>query len=394
MIRIVFTADNHLNRYYAKMTREQLRARRKHIREAFRATVDFAITQRAHFYLHGGDLFDNPDPNPIELAYVAREFKRLQDHNVRVLAISGNHDMPRYLGESATPIRIYQELNALRVFGKRTEAEFETYEIDGTRIAIGGVAPDPRLAADADPLQDVTINAPEADVKILLLHGGVEDAVPPGFEDALYKKSTLASLKQIDYFLVGDIHNTNKLNVEHATVLIPGATERLTFGELKNEPGFYYLELEGKTPRKLTRKLLEPQPMRRHEILCGNLPADDPTTYIFEEIRAVSHEAQMLQLRMAGILDREAYHKLKFFDIWRLGSELNFYFDLDKSQVEIRARNADDFGNIVPDERVDVERELERVADELFDTAQDDDARVMIQEAHAQVLNMYHRENA
>ena len=394
MIRIVFTADNHLNRYYAKMTREQLRARRKHIREAFRATVDFAITQRAHFYLHGGDLFDNPDPNPLELAYVAREFKRLQDHNVRVLAISGNHDMPRYLGESATPIRIYQELNALRVFGKRTEAEFETYEIDGTRIAIGGVAPDPRLAADADPLQDVTINAPEADVKILLLHGGVEDAVPPGFEDALYKKSTLASLKQIDYFLVGDIHNTNKLNVEHATVLIPGATERLTFGELKNEPGFYYLELDGKTPRKLTRKLLEPQPMRRHEILCGNLPADDPTTYIFEEIRAVSHEAQMLQLRMAGILDREAYHKLKFFDIWRLGSELNFYFDLDKSQVEIRARNADDFGNIVPDERVDVERELERVADELFDTAQDDDARVMIQEAHAQVLNMYHRENA
>ena len=394
MIRIVFTADNHLNRYYAKMTREQLRARRKHIREAFRATVDFAITQRAHFYLHGGDLFDNPDPNPLELAYVAREFKRLQDHNVRVLAISGNHDMPRYLGESATPIRIYQELNALRVFGKRAEAEFETYEIDGTRIAIGGVAPDPRLAADADPLQDVTINAPEADVKILLLHGGVEDAVPPGFEDALYKKSTLASLKQIDYFLVGDIHNTNKLNVEHATVLIPGATERLTFGELKNEPGFYYLELEGKTPRKLTRKLLEPQPMRRHEILCGNLPADDPTTYIFEEIRAVSHEAQMLQLRMAGILDREAYHKLKFFDIWRLGSELNFYFDLDKSQVEIRARNADDFGNIVPDERVDVERELERVADELFDTAQDDDARVMIQEAHAQVLNMYHRENA
>ena len=394
MIRIVFTADNHLNRYYAKMTREQLRARRKHIREAFRATVDFAITQRAHFYLHGGDLFDNPDPNPLELAYVAREFKRLQDHNVRVLAISGNHDMPRYLGESATPIRIYQELNALRVFGKRAEAEFETYEIDGTRIAIGGVAPDPRLAADADPLQDVTINAPEADVKILLLHGGVEDAVPPGFEDALYKKSTLASLKQIDYFLVGDIHNTNKLNVEHATILIPGATERLTFGELKNEPGFYYLELDGKTPRKLTRKLLEPQPMRRHEILCGNLPADDPTTYIFEEIRAVSHEAQMLQLRMAGILDREAYHKLKFFDIWRLGSELNFYFDLDKSQVEIRARNADDFGNIVPDERVDVERELERVADELFDTAQDDDARVMIQEAHAQVLNMYHRENA
>ena len=396
MIRIVFTADNHLNRYYAKMTRDQLRARRKQIREAFKETVDFAIKTGAHFYLHGGDLFDNPDPSPVELAYVAREFKRLQDHGVKILAISGNHDMPRYLGEGATPIRIFQELDALHVFTKRTVAEFETFEIDGTRIAIGGVSPDPRASPEIDPLQEVEINPPEADVKILLLHGGVEDAVPPGFEDGLFKKATIAALKQIDYFLVGDIHFTNKLNVEHATVLIPGATERLTFGEIKNEPGFYYLEFDSdgaRRPVKMTRKLIEPQAMRRHEIRCGNLPADDPTAYVFEEIRAVSHSEQLLQLRMEGILDRDAYHKLKFFDIWRLGSELNFYFDLDKSQIEIRSRAQDEYGNVVPEERVDVERELERIADEIFDAAENDDERVMIQDARARVVNMYRSKN-
>ncbi len=393
MIRIVFTSDNHLNRYYAKMTREQLRERRRRIRNAFRETVDFAIKQGAHFYLHGGDLFDNPDPNPVELAFVAREFKRLHDHGIKILAISGNHDMPRYMGESATPIRIYQELDAIRVFGKRTEVEFERYEIDGTSIAIGGLAPDPRATPDVDPLHDVEINPPEADVKILLLHGGVEDAVPPGFEDALYKKSTIAALKPIDYFLVGDIHTTNKLSVEHATVLIPGATERMTFGEIKNEPGFYYLELDGKRPVRMTRKLIEPQPMRRHDLRCGNLPAENPTDYTFEEIRGISGKEQLLQLHMDGILDRESYHKLKFFDIWRLGNELNFYFDLDKSEVEIRARGDDEMGNVVPEERVDVERELERVADELFDAAETDKDRVLIQEARAQVINSYRREN-
>ena len=394
MIRIVFTADNHLNRYYAKMTRDQLRERRKRIRQAFRETVDFAIKQNAHFFLHGGDLFDNPDPSPVELAYVAREFKRLQAHNVRVLAISGNHDMPRYMGESATPIRIYQELDALRVFNKRTEVEFETFDIEGAHIAIGGIAPDPRATSDTDLLDNVTVKAPEADVTILLLHGGVEDAVPPGFEDAMYKKSAIAALKQIDYFLVGDIHADSKLQVEHATVLIPGATERLTFGELKNEPGFYYLELEGKSSRKLQRKTIAPQAMRRHEIRCGNLPTDDPTEYIFAEIRGVSDKDQLLQLRLEGILDRDAYHKIRFFDLWRLGNELNFYFDLDKSQIEIRAHNADEYGNVVPEERVDVERELERVADELFDTADDDETRATIQEARARVVNLYRRENA
>lgn len=393
MIRIVFTADNHLNRYYAKMTRDQLRERRRRIRQAFKETVDFAIKQGAHFYLHGGDLFDNPDPSPVELAYVAREFRRLQNHGVKILAISGNHDMPRYMGESATPIRIYQEMDALRVFGKRTQVEFETFEIDGTRIAIGGLAPDPRASVETDPLQDVEINAPDADVKILLLHGGVEDAVPPGFEDGLFKKSTIAALKQIDYFLVGDIHFTNKMNVEHATVLIPGSTERLTFGEIKNEPGFYYLELDGKRPVKMTHKVIECQSMRRHELRCGNLPADNPTEYVFEEIRAISHNDQLVQLRMEGILDREAYHKLKFFDIWRLGSELNFYFDLDKSQIEIRARGEDEMGNIVPEERVDVERELERVADEIFGMAETDDERVLIRDARARVVNLYRNKN-
>lgn len=392
MIRIVFTADNHLNRYYAKMSREQLRARRRQIREAFKATVDFAIKNGAQFYLHGGDLFDNPDPSPVELAYVAREFRRLQNHGVKILAISGNHDMPRYMGESATPIRIFQELDALRVFNKRTQVEFETYDIDGARIAIGGLAPDPRADAGTDPLQDVEINAPEADVKILLLHGGVEDAVPPGFEEGVFKKSTIAALKDIDYFLVGDIHFTNKLNVEHATVLIPGSTERLTFGEIKNEPGFYYLELdpsEAKRPVRIKRQVLECQAMRRHEIRCGNLPSDNPTEYVFEEIRAVSHAHQLLQVRIEGILEREQYHKLKFFDIWRLGNELNFYFDLDKSGVEIRAHNQDEYGNIVPEERVDVERELERVADEIFDLAETDDERVLIQDARARVVQMY-----
>lgn len=394
MIRIVFTSDNHLNRYYAKMTRDQLRERRKRIRQAFRETVDFAIKNNVHFYLHGGDLFDNADPNPLELAFVAREFKRLQNHGIKILAISGNHDMPRYMGESATPIRIYQELDALRVFGKRTEVEFETFEIEGKTIAIGGLAPDPRADEGTDPLEGMTIKAPEADVTLLLLHGGVEDAVPPGFEEGVFKKSTIAALKQIDYFLVGDIHFTNKLSVEHAMVLIPGSTERLTFGEIKNEPGFYYLELDGKRAVKMTRKLIEPQGMRRHELRCGNLPVENPTEYVFAEISAISNSDQMLQLRMEGILDREAYHKLKFFDIWRQGNELNFYFDLDKSQIELRARNDDDNGNVVPEERVDVERELDRVAEDLFATAETDEERTLIQDARARVINLYRRENA
>jgi exonuclease SbcD len=388
MIRIVFTSDNHLNRYYAKMNREQLRERRRRIRRAWQESVNFALQQRADFYLHGGDLFDNPDPHPVELQAVAREFQRLRDAGVKVLAISGNHDMPRYVGEGASPIRIYEELRAARVFMKRTEAEFELFEIDGAKIAIGGVAPDPRADPTMDPLEGVEINPPPADVRILLLHGGVEDAVPPDFGDAVLRKSRIAALQNIDYFLVGDIHHTNKLKVEHATVLIPGATERLTFGEIKETPGFYNIEIEGNRPVKLTRKELDPQPMRRLEILSGNIPTDNPTEWVCQEIQGVSGRDQLLQLQMAGVIDREVYHHLRFFDIWRLGNELNFFFDLDKSQLELRTRELERIG-LAPDERVDVERELQRVADEMEAEAPSDETRERITSAAANVISLY-----
>ncbi|MGB8645665.1 MAG: metallophosphoesterase [Anaerolineae bacterium] len=390
MIRIVFTADNHLNRYYAKMSRDQLRERRKRIRQAWRETVDFAIQSRAHFYLHAGDLFDGPDPNPGELAFVAREFQRMVEHGIQILAISGNHDMPRYMGESASPIRIYQELRAARAFTRRTEAEFDTFDIDGTRIAIGGLAPDPRADPTADPLEGVEINPPPADVRILLLHSGVEDAVPEAFAEAVIRKSRIAALKSIDYFLVGDIHQNHKLTVDHATVLIPGATERMNFGELKQEPGFYYIELEGKRPVKLIRKGIGPQPMRRIEVRSTNLPSENPTDYIAEEIRAMSYKDQLLQLQLGGPIDRDVYHQLRFFDIWRLGNELNFFFDLEKSGLELRTSELERAG-LAPDERVDVERELVRVAAEMQAEAESEPQRERIADAGARVLQMYRR---
>lgn len=388
MIRIVFTADNHLNRYYAKMTREQLRLRRRRIRSAWRETVDYAINNRAHFYLHGGDLFDTPDPNPGELAFVAREFQRLADNGVKVLAISGNHDMPRFQSESASPIRIYQELRAASVFIKRNEIEFERFDVDGCKVEIGGLAPDPRADMNSDPLEGIVLSLPPTDIRLVLLHGGVEGTVPEGFGDPVIRKSSISRLKAIDYFLIGDIHKTNKLTVEHATVLIPGSTERLTFGEVSQDPGFYYLELEGKRPVKLIRKELSPQPMRRLEVRATEIPAVKPTEWIFDEIRGVSDKDQLFQLQISGPLDRDVYHQLRFFDIWRLGNELNFYFDIDKSEIEVRARDLEQAAS-APDERVNVERELARVVNEMQAEEESEATRSLIADAGARVLSMY-----
>ncbi len=382
MIRIVCTSDNHLGRYYAKMNYRQLAERRARLRQAFSQVVDFAIQQRVHFFLHGGDLFDRESPPPAELTFVAQQFQKMRDSGIRILAISGNHDMPS-ASDGATPVRIYSALRAAHVFSKRTEIEFDYFETEGTRVAIGGLAPDPRLDSRADPLDGVTFNPPEADVTLLLLHCGFEGNIPPDFRDPILPKARISSMQGIDYFFLGDIHRSHKAIVDSATVIIPGATERLGFGELSEKPGFYYCELDGKSAVKLMHREIDPQPMRREVIRTTNLPADTPTEYVFEQIQSWANSDQLMQLRIEGPLTREVYHRLRFFDIWRLGNELNFYFDLDRSAVRLQSEltnGASSAGQVIS-----TRREIEAVAAELA-SHREGEERALIEEAREMLL--------
>ncbi|MCX7838181.1 MAG: DNA repair exonuclease [Anaerolineae bacterium] len=381
MLRIVCTADNHLGRYYSKMNARQLAERRARLRDAFARTVDFAVRQRAHLFLHCGDLFDRESPPPAELTFVAQQFQRLRDAGVKIFAISGNHDMPS-ASDGATPVRIYDALRAARVFTKRTQIEFDVLSIEGTRVAIGGIAPDPRLDAGADPLEDVAYTSPQADVTILLLHCGFEGCVPKNFNDAILPKSRVAQMQDVHYFFLGDLHRTHKAVIERATVIIPGATERMTFGEVDESVGFYYAELEGKHAVKLQHQRIEPQPMRRETIRTTDLPNDTPTEYIFERLRAWADPEQLMQLHLEGPLAREVYHRLKFFDIWRLGNELNFYFDLDRAQVELKSNDTQ--GTVGGGAVISLREEIASVAQELAQRVGEDDA--LIQAAKEKVL--------
>jgi len=388
MIRIICTADNHLGRYYGKMNARQLAERRARLRDAFAQVVDCAISKRAHFFFHCGDLFDRESPPPAELTFVAQQFQKLRDAGIRIYAISGNHDMPT-ASDGATPVRIYDALRAARVFTKRTEIEFDVVNIEGTRVAIGGIAPDPRLDARADPLDGVTYVPPQADVTLLLLHCGFEGNVPPDFSGAILPKARVAALQGIDYYFLGDIHHTHKAVIERAVVIIPGATERMTFGEIGEQAGFYYAELEGSAARKLEHQKIESQPMRRETIRTTDLPDDAPTEFIFARLREWADAEQMLQLRLEGPVTRDAYHRLKFFDIWRLGNELNFYFDLDRARITVKSEDTNDVagGGV----SISIREEIARVANELAAQRAGDD-RALIEAAREMIMVRMSRE--
>ncbi len=388
MVHVVFTADNHLGKYYAKMSPTQLRERRKRLREAWKKTVDYAIEQKAHFYLHGGDLFDSPNPRTSELVWVARQFRRLHEAGIDTLVISGNHDVPRSSLGGATPQRIYGELHAARCFTKVTEVEWEIYSVNGTTIAIGGLAPDPRLSPEDDPLKEVRIAPPEADIVLLMAHYGIEGTLPPDVREPQIPKSRIASLKGIDFLLIGHLHDHILMKIGGVTVCTPGPTERMDFGEVDAKPGFLSLRLYGKRPVKseFEHILIEPEPMRQLEIRTTDLPEKEVTEYVLRRVKEASRPQQLLQCRIEGPLTRDVYRQIRFFDIWRSGNEWNAYFDLDRRGVYVQADHAFD-GAHVP-AKVSPVREIHAVADSLLKDVSDEE-RQLIEEARALILQAW-----
>src|SRR4051794_22456100 len=99
MIRAVATADNHLGRFYDRMTPAKLERRRKYLRDGFKAAVAYALNWPAQLFFIAGDLFDIPDPRNVDRSFVAACLAQLRDAGIRVFAVGGNHDTPRHSAE-------------------------------------------------------------------------------------------------------------------------------------------------------------------------------------------------------------------------------------------------------------------------------------------------------
>src|SRR5687768_11279294 len=108
----------------------RLDERRRWLRRAFRKAVDYAIEQRADFFLQCGDLFDSVDPRNSERLFVAECLSDLKSAGVLALAVGGNHDTPRQSTEHGGYLAadLYARLGGLRLFVESHEIAYESFE--------------------------------------------------------------------------------------------------------------------------------------------------------------------------------------------------------------------------------------------------------------------------
>ncbi|MBC7326615.1 DNA repair exonuclease [bacterium] len=393
MVKLVICSDTHLNAYYARMRPEQLEKRRERLRQAFQKVVDFAIEEKVDVFLHAGDLFDMPDPRYKEVILTFRELKRLKEAGIRTYLIGGTHDIPKAIYEAggAPVLHLYEEAGLAKFFRFFHTSEAEVIDVNGKRLVIAGVSCDPRIR-DGNPLESLNHTPAEGDFRIFMFHYAIEGKMPRMYEGAFVPLSCLRDLPA-DIIVAGHIHPHSHFELGNKLVIIPGATERLDFGEEENETGFYYVELENKPKIKYLK--IEPQRMRTVELHISELanqPEEKKAEYIISKLKSFSHPDQLLRFRLKGQI-KPAHSSpgtkppfTQFIPLNRIveeGNNNNFYFHLDLSELKIESSLIETYGG---EGNISIFEEVEKVVNSMLER-EDETMKKLIQEARHIVLS-------
>lgn len=381
-MKVVITADNHLNKYYSKMRPNQLEERRKQLAEQFGKVVDYALENGADLFLHCGDLFDMPNPRNPPVSYVGRKLVELERNGVATFLVVGNHDKPKMTtgAGGSSPQQIFDAFEVSQVYRDASQINSDTVEVDGHGIAVSGISHNPLLDDGADPLAGKEIDV-DADLSILLAHYGVEGHLANRTSEPVISHASIDSIGT-DVICSGHIHNPADFSIGSTEVVVPGATERMEFGEIDRDTGFYELEFDGDSVETNYIEL-DSQAMGEETVSTNSLEGENPTQKVLELINDVSDPDQLFKLRFEGTITRKQYHRLGVHEIWDHGRSSNFYFDLvDEIEFEVE----DDVQ--VGGERLSQVEELKRVAEQIQESAEDADEDI-VAEASELVLSDY-----
>jgi DNA repair protein SbcD/Mre11 len=321
MIHLVATSDNHLGRYYARMGVGPLARRRGYLRAGFEAACKRALDWPADVFLIAGDLFDQTAPRNVERAKVAEWLLKLKAAGIPALAVAGNHDSPRSQTEEGgwPAVEVYQSAGLLHVFreiGNDTpQTQPQVLQVREHTLAIGGFSPSVELRPGQDPLDQVTVSLPQADLRVLIGHFLIEGWVHPDAAEAepIARRASLEALRGVDLVVVGDIHQHHATRFGGVNVVVPGASERMDFGAIETTtPGF--VEITWQPGRLDVRHLpISSQPRVRLDLGAPDLAPANPTGAVVAAVEQAvqgTGEDVLVLVRLSGTVAPEVYQAL------------------------------------------------------------------------------------
>jgi DNA repair exonuclease SbcCD nuclease subunit len=284
------------------------------------------------------------------------------------------------------PQAAYARLGGLRLllcYGVQSES----LRVNGLRVALGALPWSPTRAGGRDPLADVTWAPEDCDVAIFVFHQSIEGHVYPAPHEAIVAHASLDRLERTQLVVAGHVHQHACWEVGSQTVLIPGATEQMTFGET-GEPGFSVVAVAPGGVVRHEHVRVACQPRRRLRLIPAALreDGDDLCAAVLRRLDPWCSPDALLRLHLEGPVSREEYQALDLHRLWEFGAARAFYFDVDASELVVE----DDFGpRPSGGVRLTLREELTACADALLAETADLAERSLLEDTRRELLACY-----
>jgi len=336
MTKILFVSDVHIGiRYSFRVDlRTGISDRTLDFINALARVVDYAIKEEIDIFVISGDLYDRVTIGPTLLRLVREKiWKPLIKSNIPVILVGGNHDSPQMIekgspfGEvtlipNSTAVRKPQIFNVTALHSKEKVGFVLVPYMTATqavtfvekKVMDEEIEKEEHMARSQELFREIVnryVSRLDTKVKIIVGHFFVEsskigiipypDQLPHEF---IFKKDMLP-LDQVDLAVFGHIHTPQTLCDDK--VLIPGSLERVDFGEINEDKGFYIfdttqdsLKFISNNPRKLVKLHIEVP----EEI-------ENPTDYILKSLQQKNLKGAMVRviIRIPSLLKEQVIQR-------------------------------------------------------------------------------------
>ncbi|MDO1605636.1 DNA repair exonuclease [Lactobacillus sp. YT155] len=239
-MKFIHAADTHLGHLFQGVKRISTDLQeefKESTFNAFEVVIQTAIEQQVDFLVLAGDEYDRHKRSLKEQNFLREQFLKLQEHEIDVFIIYGNHD---YLVEESTFIEFPENVH---VFGENVSTvDLQTKA--GEKVAVSGFSYKQQHVFK-DYVTDFPSKISDQDYHIGMYHG------MPGTLSKDYAPFDIQEMitKGYDYWALGHIHDAGIIN-QNPPIVYSGDIQGLNRTET-GEKGFYLVEMkDGKTTQE------------------------------------------------------------------------------------------------------------------------------------------------
>ena len=298
MYKVLHFGDSHLGRKHpSKISKERVQSSIK----AFRHCINTAVEEDVDFVIHAGDVFDTVYPWHTVIESAKKELQKLEDAEIPMYCIRGNHDRSFGQGRSLKGLAIEHLTSRHVKLIDPQAAEFpENGFIDhDENIRIYGLgyhaSRTPEILREFDPEDDK--------FNFLLLHDFI-DGVTRSYSENTAKADMIAG-KDVDYVAIGHDHQPNPEQRIGSTVFAAtGGTIDYDFNTTSFGKTYNLLEIDTDSGDIELENHEMPQGL---ELIKENFTAEDTRENILERVRSKMEESKKyaFKLKITGEVDSE-----------------------------------------------------------------------------------------